>query len=385
MLAHHASQCQDMHRVVSCCAAPTAGTAADKRRTTVPGDLPAAGVAGTAATPSTGKSKAITSSSGSLALSNGTVGPLTAIVPRSKASIFHRRAAAQSAAKAATAAAAAAAAAQSTTSAAGSSTGPAQPQIVVPPLNMGDVNMHPLTASMGSSLTSADSPASELPAHGAGTALAAAGTDDASSIAPGTIADTAAPLTVHAAPSEVDSGLYAASVTSGVSGGSDVLLPVSPGPCVQPVSADAALMMRYGAIVKGRAGRVAAATPGTPVGSAGGAPGPGAFTTAGAGGMGPGSFGYHGSSAASAAGNGGPPLTPTGGGGGASTPGATAAAAAAVKKPVRSILFKHVRFNRMHAKLTYEGPPLSISGFGLVLDNRVYRNIDGGWRSVLNR
>jgi hypothetical protein len=52
---------------------------------------------------------------------------------------------------------------------------------------------------------------------------------------------------------------------------------------------------------------------------------------------------------------------------------------------VRSIKFKHVRFNRVNARLTYEGPPLSISGFGLVLDNRVYRNIDGGWKTVLNR
>jgi hypothetical protein len=52
---------------------------------------------------------------------------------------------------------------------------------------------------------------------------------------------------------------------------------------------------------------------------------------------------------------------------------------------VRSIKFKHVRFNRMHARLTYEGPALSIRNFGLVLDNRVYRNIDGGWKTVLNR
>lgn len=53
--------------------------------------------------------------------------------------------------------------------------------------------------------------------------------------------------------------------------------------------------------------------------------------------------------------------------------------------PVRSIKFKHVRFNRMHARLTYESPALSIRNFGLVLDNRVYRNIDGGWKTVLNR
>jgi hypothetical protein len=44
-----------------------------------------------------------------------------------------------------------------------------------------------------------------------------------------------------------------------------------------------------------------------------------------------------------------------------------------------------VRFNRAHARLTYESPAFSVRGFGLVLDNRVYRNIDGGWKTVLNR
>eukprot|EP00878_Enallax_costatus_P023923 GHUV01025489.1.p1 GENE.GHUV01025489.1~~GHUV01025489.1.p1 ORF type:complete len:403 (+),score=144.92 GHUV01025489.1:2173-3381(+) len=251
---------------------------------------------------------------------------------------------------------------------------------------MGDVNIQSLTACTGGTLTPADSPASELPAHLPGPGLAA---DDASSVAAGSIADTAAPSTVYAAPSEADSGYYAASVVSGVSAASSMLLPASPGPCVQPVSADAALTMRYGAVVRGRAGRAAASTPSTPVGSAGGAPGPGAFSTAAAGTGGAGSSGGYGPTAAGAVANAGNPLTPGGAAGGALTPGAgtaaAVAAATAVKKPVRSILFKHVRFNRMHAKLTYEGPPLSISGFGLVLDNRVYRNIDGGWRSVLNR
>jgi hypothetical protein len=83
----------------------------------------------------------------------------------------------------------------------------------------------------------------------------------------------------------------------------------------------------------------------------------------------------------------GAPLTPGGnaaaaGGAGAAGSGATAPSR---QVPVRSIKFKHVRFNRVNARLTYEGPPLSISGFGLVLDNRVYRNIDGGWKTVLNR
>ncbi len=55
------------------------------------------------------------------------------------------------------------------------------------------------------------------------------------------------------------------------------------------------------------------------------------------------------------------------------------------KVPVRQLRFKHVRVNRMHARLTYEGYPLTIHDFGLVLDNRVYRNVEGGWKSVLNR
>lgn len=53
--------------------------------------------------------------------------------------------------------------------------------------------------------------------------------------------------------------------------------------------------------------------------------------------------------------------------------------------PARLIRFKHVRVNRMHARVTYDGQPISINDFGLVLDNRVYRNLEGGWRTVLNR
>jgi hypothetical protein len=56
-----------------------------------------------------------------------------------------------------------------------------------------------------------------------------------------------------------------------------------------------------------------------------------------------------------------------------------------VRQPTRSTRFEHVRFNRMHAKVTYKGPPVSINEFGLVLDNRVYRNVEGGWRTVFNR
>lgn len=51
----------------------------------------------------------------------------------------------------------------------------------------------------------------------------------------------------------------------------------------------------------------------------------------------------------------------------------------------RSIRFKHVRFNRVVVRVTWEGPPLSINNFGLVLDKKVYRNIAGGWKDVLNK
>jgi hypothetical protein len=82
-----------------------------------------------------------------------------------------------------------------------------------------------------------------------------------------------------------------------------------------------------------------------------------------------------------------PPLTPAGGAPGALAAGGAGGGQAAARSrgPVRAIKFKHVRFNRMHARLTYESPALSIRSFGLVLDNRVYRNVEGGWTSVLNR
>lgn len=79
------------------------------------------------------------------------------------------------------------------------------------------------------------------------------------------------------------------------------------------------------------------------------------------------------------------------------TPGSTAAAGAsgplsavppppaAPKRPARGLRFKHVRVNRLCARVTFEGPPITINDFGLVLDNRVYRNLEGGWRTVLNR
>ncbi|GIL87249.1 hypothetical protein Vretifemale_15344, partial [Volvox reticuliferus] len=52
----------------------------------------------------------------------------------------------------------------------------------------------------------------------------------------------------------------------------------------------------------------------------------------------------------------------------------------------RQLRFRHVRFNRMAARLTYTGPRLSIgggAGWGLVIDARVYRNIVGGWKDIL--
>lgn len=297
------------------------------------------------------------------------MGPLTAAAPRNRPSIFHRRAAAAAAAAqisgTSTGTAVPAVADNSSTTAAGAGV---QPQIVVPAIEMGEGGITPVDIGQTSSVMAAESPATEvslqLPAPGL---TGGAATEEVSTIAAdGT--ESVEPSGSYAVSLADDSGYFGAAA--------HVAAPASPGPCVQPVTAEAALMMRYGAVLRGRAGRVAASTPSTPVGSAGGAVGPGAFASAAALG---GSSGGPGPTGA---------MTPGTTSGVPSTPGAgaaTAAAAAAMKKPVRSIMFKHVRFNRMHARLTYEGPPLSINGFGLVLDNRVYRNIDGGWTTVLNR
>jgi hypothetical protein len=51
----------------------------------------------------------------------------------------------------------------------------------------------------------------------------------------------------------------------------------------------------------------------------------------------------------------------------------------------RKIRFRHVRINRMHARVTYSGPPITVKEFGLVLDTRVYRSMEGSWKTVLNR
>ncbi|GAX73762.1 hypothetical protein CEUSTIGMA_g1213.t1 [Chlamydomonas eustigma] len=47
--------------------------------------------------------------------------------------------------------------------------------------------------------------------------------------------------------------------------------------------------------------------------------------------------------------------------------------------------FHHIRFNKMYARLTWEGPPISISDWGIVLDPCVYRNVDGVWNTILNK
>ncbi|WIA10179.1 hypothetical protein OEZ85_010383 [Tetradesmus obliquus] len=262
-----------------------AGVREDKRRQTAPGDLaPAigtlgsAGVSSSAATPGTTRSKAVagagsgssSTAAGAAAASPG-VGPLTASAPR-RPSIFSRRVAA--------AAASAGASPLSSDAAGGAGVlGSAQPQIVVPPLELDTASVHSLEQGRaGAGLaTPVDSPATEagqLPVAGL---AAGSGADDAASLAVESVMDAAS--------------CYAA---SGSSGGA---------------AAQAAGLQLAGA----------------------------------------------------------------------------AAAAAAVPASPGAIKFKHVRFNRVNARLTYEGPPLSISGFGLVLDNRVYRNIDGGWTTVLNR
>jgi hypothetical protein len=43
-----------------------------------------------------------------------------------------------------------------------------------------------------------------------------------------------------------------------------------------------------------------------------------------------------------------------------------------------------VRFNRMHARLTWKGP-MPINDFVLVLDGRLYKSVVGGWRDVFTK
>lgn len=47
--------------------------------------------------------------------------------------------------------------------------------------------------------------------------------------------------------------------------------------------------------------------------------------------------------------------------------------------------FRHVRFNKVYARLTWEGPPFRITDFRLVINPSVYHNLDGTWKTILNR
>jgi hypothetical protein len=149
-----------------------------------------------------------------------------------------------------------------------------------------------------------------------------------------------------------------------------------------------ALGLRYGTVKRSRLGRVGISIPYP--GTAMVAITPGAAAAGAAAGASVGGGILPAAGAGSGAGLAGGAAAAGAGAQGAATPGGQAAAGGGDAgrpraPPVRSIKFKHVRFNRMHARLTYEGPALSIRNFGLVLDNRVYRNIDGGWKTVLNR
>lgn len=222
-------------------------------------------------------------------------------------------------------------------------------------------------------------------AAGAGASTPAAGAATSAATAPGSEYQDQPQTARSRAPgddaasqaSRVTSGVVLAAAATAAAGGADddSLAPVllSQGTLCDwsVVIPGEALGLRYGAVQRGRLGRVGMTIP---------YPGSGGVTAT-AGAAAGGSVG--GGSVVPVAG------AATAGGHGqvaAATPsGAAAASNRNRPPPVRGIKFKHVRFNRMHARLTYESPALSIRNFGLVLDNRVYRNIDGGWRTVLNR
>ena len=64
--------------------------------------------------------------------------------------------------------------------------------------------------------------------------------------------------------------------------------------------------------------------------------------------------------------------------------GAAASSKLAVgSKMTKTMRFRHVRFNKMYARLTWEGPPINITDWGIVLDPSVYHNIDGVRRQSL--
>jgi len=355
----------------------------EKRRITAPGDL-LSGPSGTAAS--------MTSPSGPSASSP--VGPLTAAAHR-RPSIFHRRAAT------AAAAAAAAAASAGSVSAAGQ-----QPLIAVP---SNDYEVAGVQAMDGGSQRSvASTPAMDSPApeqYGllpppllAGGALAGAlGGDGGGASTPAAAGAAAAAgaeaqeLSLHAKASADDAASLSSMAASGAALAAAAATDASLAPVLlsQGTACDwsvvvplEALGLRYGTVRRSRLARVGitipypgAALSGIIIGAAAGAA---------VGGVVP-----------SAAAGAGPGVAAAGYASGAATPGSHTAATGTSSNvavagrprlpPVRSIKFKHVRFNRMHARLTYESPALSIRNFGLVLDNRVYRNIDGGWKTVLNR
>jgi hypothetical protein len=341
----------------------------DKRRLTAPGDL-------TSGPSGTGPS--MTSPSSLSAASP--LGPLTAAAVK-KPSLFSRRAAV----------------------AAASAVG-AQPLVAVPGSDYDAASVHSMDAGARSvaSTPTVDSPAvdySLLPppllasgmpgpsglgtdAAGASTpaSVAAMSADAHNSSACGRGADDAVSLSSMA---------YAAATAAlaAAAGADAALAPVllSQGTAcdwsvVPPIEA---LGLRYGTVKRSRLGRVgisipypgsamvaitpSAAAAGAAAGASVGGTGLAAGAGAGVGGAAAGQARATPSRQAAAAG-------PAGAGAGRSQ-----------APPVRSIKFKHVRFNRAHARLTYESPAFSVRGFGLVLDNRVYRNIDGGWKTVLNR
>ncbi|KAK9849122.1 hypothetical protein WJX84_005042 [Apatococcus fuscideae] len=53
--------------------------------------------------------------------------------------------------------------------------------------------------------------------------------------------------------------------------------------------------------------------------------------------------------------------------------------------PERKALFVHVRLNRVHCRVTYQGAPLNIKDFKILLDQRVYERLEGKWHDLLNR
>eukprot|EP00884_Botryococcus_braunii_P017348 jgi/Botrbrau1/4297/Bobra.0390s0036.1 len=53
--------------------------------------------------------------------------------------------------------------------------------------------------------------------------------------------------------------------------------------------------------------------------------------------------------------------------------------------PQRRVLFKHVRLNRVHCRVTYQGYPFNINDLKILLDKRVYEYMDCRWMDLFNR